>query len=246
MGRIIEVISFDGSYRQGFAGIGIHNVTTDEKLSFTFEGKYIQNSFMAETMALIQAVRYISKRGNQRHYLLYTDSIELYRKGIDPVLREKYLKDIEIVHLYWHPRGNNVMADKLAQLQPSCQQSRREQVRSLPTNEKFALIEQFCTSNDDFDFIYSLKNGIAPTASSNSGNRQFINFVFACFVPNELKALEEFRKQFSKRPSMKEEKFKRMVGRKNKHKCEEIRAELGRAKPANVITQTAPKRSGTL
>ena len=206
-----EVIYFDASYRDGSAGIGIHNVTTGDKIKKSYQGNYIEDAFISETMALIETLRYISVRGNQCHYLLCTDNLALYKNDISPDLRKKYLKGFDIVNLYWLPREMNTIADKLAQLPKVKPRNKKEEIRALPTNEKFLFIEQYYRSESDRKFLTNVKNNKIPEAHFRGQEKRFVNFVFACFNLNECKVLEDYRATLKSRPGMTLEKFKRAI-----------------------------------
>lgn len=210
-----EVIYFDASHHDSHVGIGIHNVTTGDKVKKYYQGDYIQDAYISETMALIETLRYVSQRGNQRHYLLCTDNLVLYKNNISPGLRKKYLKGFDIVNLYWLPREVNTIADKLAQLPKVKPRNKKEEIRALPTNEKFAFIEKYCRNEANIRFLDDIKNNKIPEAPFRSQEKRFVNFVFACFNLNECKALEDYRATLKSRPGMSLEKFKRAIKKKN-------------------------------
>jgi len=101
-------ICFDASYHEGCVGIGIFNFDTQEEIIQRYKVESV-NSSLAETMALVQTLKYMKERKISSAHL-FTDNMMVAKKGISKKLKGRF-SDLTLT---WIPREFNIDADRLS------------------------------------------------------------------------------------------------------------------------------------
>jgi len=155
-------ICFDASIQESRIGIGVYNDNNKTKIhkSYNIKLKY-HESYKAEFIGLVTALEYCYTE-NIVKPKLFTDNLELAKRGVPDYLKEKY----GTAELYWIPREFNRVADKLSKTSKNVSKSLKKEgqitrgyILNLDYKKKLKLIKALATSEFRKEFLHLLKKG---------------------------------------------------------------------------------------
>ena len=216
------LICFDASINNGKVGIGIWDASHQTKVfkSFPVPNAHKFGSNEAERMALIATLQYM-KENDIKQAHIFTDNMNVYNEGISKSLLRKYTDAMDSAELFWIPRQFNKEADALSKkgsevskvpvqvLQEkkqshgnsSIETSLKQSLKSYSKEKRFDLMKRLAITDYQMNFIYAIMNNDStPLQANNADDIKFTQFICSIFNSGEVKSIDNFAKQFKKRP----------------------------------------------